>query len=287
MTFIAGSWCGPGMRFENRIWTGIATAIAAFATVPTCAADVIHEILGPGAPPKAIVIGDSIARGAFAGDRFKATDTFTYRMFQAGVFTTTMARHMGKATRLPRYNDAVEEQNVFDPWKFVLVLLGTNDYSTAVPIEDVADRYAHFLDTAVRSYWYRIDPAVLQTIFCVTPVTRANETARNAAGYSLDDLRHAIRDVCTLRGIPVIDGSTLLPRDPGIRRHGAARYHADGLHLNQFGHQILAAQLLESTVGWFAEFTDNPPPMMSILPETRDDAFSRFNPERCSEWNLR
>ncbi len=275
------------MRFENRIWAGIATVIAAFTTVPRCDADMIQDILGPGIPPKAIVIGDSIARGAFAGDRFTATDTFTFRLFQAGVFTTTMAHHMGKATHLPRYNDAVEEQNVFDSWKFALVLLGTNDYSASVPIADVADRYAQFLDTAVRSYWYRIDPITVQTIFCVTPLTRANETAHNGAGYSLVDLRRTIRNVCTLRGIPVIDGSTLLPYDPGLRRHHASRYYADGLHLNRFGHQILAAQLLESTVGWFAEFSDSPPPMVSILPETRDDAFSQFNPNRCSEWNKR
>jgi hypothetical protein len=228
----------------------------------------VEELLGPGIPPKAILIGDSILRGAYAGERFSATDTSTFHLFRTGLFVTTMAHHLGMAVNLPRYNDSLEEQNMFDTWKFTAVLLGTNDYASSTPIEKVMAQYAKFLDTAVSSSWYQ-HPNAAQTIFCVTPLTQAME-GKNRAGYTLPELRTALQQTCAMRSLPVIDGGDLLPKDPLLAVGKKSHYRADGLHLNKLGQRLLAEQLLEWVLVYFAELGDGSQPMMSLSVEGHD-----------------
>jgi len=251
-------------------WTRAAVLLTT-ATLTWSAAAGAHpteDILGRTWPPKAILIGDSIARGAQGGQDFRATDTFAFFMFREGLFVSAMAHHLGVAANLPRYNEALEEQNAFDPWKFTMVLLGTNDYAQAIPIERVTARYAEFLDTAVRSPWFQF-PKPGQTIFCVTPLTRAQEKKSNRAGYSLPDLRAAIRDLCTLRSLPVIEGPDLLPTDPTLASGHESLLFTDGIHPNKLAHRLLGQHLLNRAILYFAG-SKNGSPMRSITPAERD-----------------
>lgn len=211
----------------------------------------LRNAFGPGMR-RGLVIGDSISRAGGVPD-MQAHDAFTFKFFEAGIFTIAMARRFEKAVNLPKYTEAVTQLNILDPWDFTLILLGTNDYGSSIPLPDVKAAYSKFLQDVQAHDSYRYLRKSYQTLICVTPLRRARGELKNRAGYTLSDMRKAIGDLCRGLGIPVIDGLSLIPEDPEIGRSNESTYFFNGLHPNQQGHDIMADRLLRQIVDHFAQ----------------------------------
>jgi lysophospholipase L1-like esterase len=111
----------------------------------------------------------------------------------------------------------------------VVVFLGTNDWSFGIPIASFRANYSRFIHTLEQS-----GPQVI----CVTPVWRVDDGTLNKAGYKLDDYRKAITEICTADQHPVIDGSPLIPHDPGN--------YIDGIHPNDAGYAFYTQHLADA-----------------------------------------
>lgn len=83
---------------------------------------------------------------------------------------------------------------------------------------------------------------------CVTPIWRTDAARPNLAGTTLADYALAIREVCSSRGVPVIEGLDLL--GPGDQ----ARL-VDGVHPDASGIQKMARRL----AGKVAPLLEPPP----------------------------
>ncbi len=235
---------------HRRLNALVGLALAVAAPVEAVTPDEVSAALGPGMR-RAVVIGDSISRGGGA-PKLNATDTFAFKFFEAGIFTTVIARRAEVAIHLDEYVRAVNHANMFDPWDFTLILLGTNDYTASVPLERIVEVYSQFLRDVQGHAGYRLPNSKYQTLFCVTPLRRAQEW-RNHAGYTLPELRRAISNLCGRLDIPVIDGLSLLPEDPTLAKGTESNFFADGVHPNRRGHAMIAERLLRQIVDHFDE----------------------------------
>ncbi len=211
----------------------------------------LRAAFGPGMR-RGLVVGDSIAR-ASGVPGMRARDTFTFKFFEAGIFTVTLARKFEMAINLPRYVDAVTEMNTLDPWDFTLILLGTNDYAASIPLPKVLDAYAQFLRSVQGHASFRRLKNSYQTLICVTPLQRADEEGPNRAGYTMSDLRKAISELCRKLDVPVIDGLSLLLNESDIEAAKKSEFFADGVHPNQLGHDLIAERLLRQIVDHFKQ----------------------------------
>lgn len=128
----------------------------------------------------------------------------------------------------------------------VVVLGGTNDYVTSVPLGTAAD-------TTDVSFYGALDVLCnlliakypSKRVVFVTPLLRdymGHGEGANNLGYTLEDIRKAITDVASDRyGLMVLDGKKV-----GISPYNAtwrATYIYDGLHPNPIGHELLGKNL--------------------------------------------
>lgn len=104
--------------------------------------------------------------------------------------------------------------------RVVVVMLGTNDWTHRVPIDEFESAYVQFLAD--------VPPAT--AVVCVTPPWRRTDGALNAAGATMDDYRAAIVRVCAAH--TVVDGRAAVPANE--------RFYLDGVHLNAKGNRFLA-----------------------------------------------
>ena len=111
----------------------------------------------------------------------------------------------------------------------VVVFLGSNDWMFDTPIPVFRVDYIKFIHTL--DY---LHPHVI----CVTPIWRTDDGKENRAEYKLDDYRKEIAEICTSDGHPVIDGSPLVPHDPGN--------YLDGIHPNDTGYAYYASNLAQA-----------------------------------------
>ena len=82
----------------------------------------------------------------------------------------------------------------------------------------------------------------------MTPLHRYNfggltyDTDANGDGHTLKDYVDAIKDVCELYGVPVIDTFSKSGLNPMITAIYSA-YITDGLHPNEAGHRLIADRI--------------------------------------------
>jgi len=110
------------------------------------------------------------------------------------------------------------------PPKAVVILLGTNDYDsesgTGVSTDAFRAAYSSFLATV----------PMATSVVCITPPWFAGESKPNAGGYTLEDYRAVIRQVCAKQ--TVVEGVNAIPHDPA--------YYLSGPHPNELGTELLS-----------------------------------------------
>lgn len=125
---------------------------------------------------------------------------------------------------------------------YIFVLGGTNDFQYSVPVGTIADRedvsFCGAIFTLINKIRTRIPNAKL--VF-FTPLHRSAEVKSD--GFKLIDYVNAIRDVCELCAIPVVD----LYKNSGFSNvvTEMEQYYADGLHLTQDGYNLLGTVISE------------------------------------------
>jgi len=175
-----------------------------------------------------VVVGDSLTA---ALDQRRARHTWESRVahrLQWRVYA--LAR--GLQTAAPASNGTYTQAgaaNTYAPaladlnYDRIVVLLGTNDYRASVSLEAFRDAYQSLLTVKPRA------------TVCVIPPPVENEVA-NDAGYTLDDYRAVIREVCA--GGVVVETQESLPV--------GERYFYDGTHLTRRGHPRLARVVISA-----------------------------------------
>lgn len=125
---------------------------------------------------------------------------------------------------------------------YIFVFGGTNDYQYSVPVGTIADREDVSFCGAVFTLINKIrtrNPNAKLVFF--TPLHRSSEVKSD--GFKLIDYVNAIRDVCELCAIPVVD----LYKNSGFSNvvTEMQQYYADGLHLTQDGYNVLGDVIAE------------------------------------------
>lgn len=126
---------------------------------------------------------------------------------------------------------------------WVIIQFGANDFAQGRPLGDPARfRQGTFFwdyDTALRGLIENLPRA---QVVPTTLVYRADAGTPNADGHTLEDYNGAIRALGERYGLRVADAAA----HAGIDAHNFAALSAgDGMHLNDDGHQRLAAFFIE------------------------------------------
>lgn len=189
-----------------------------------------------------VLAGDSISRGATAGDsRYTLAHLLEdhshgrWEVLNYGINSLRFTRNPYNG-RLPDWGE------IWATRAIPVIELGTNDWAVSEDLRVFRSAYGAFLD-GVRF----IRPAA----YCITPIWRTAETTPNVRGLRLQQFRDAIAAVCTAKGATVVDGLTLVPHDPA--------YFVDGVHPNARGYAYMArvlAKVLQTTL---------PPPVNPLL----------------------
>lgn len=124
----------------------------------------------------------------------------------------------------------------------VVILYGANDFAQGKPLGE-PDKFQQgtFLwdyDTVVRGLIENLPDA---KIVLSTLVYRADGETPNALGMTLEDYNQVIRQIAERYGLRLADAET----GTGINKSNFAGLSADEAHLNDEGHQRLAAFLIE------------------------------------------
>ena len=175
-----------------------------------------------------VVVGDSVAAGFSAG-RADATLVHHLAALRPSWFIANYSA--GGASMGPYALRASENASAILPlWpQVVVIMLGTNDCGFAVPLPAFRKSYEEFVDLLLKYY----QPVVV----CVTPLLQQDEMQQNRAGHTMPEYRAVIGEVCSGRGLGVIDGRGLLPLE--------RRYFADvgSVHPNADGYALFARNL--------------------------------------------
>ena len=80
----------------------------------------------------------------------------------------------------------------------------------------------------------------------MSPTWTSTEGMLNQEGFTRDDFRETIKEVCTARNRPYIDGLAAIPNSPA--------YFVDGLHPDDKGDWVMAVFLLKQlkALGWLS-----------------------------------
>lgn len=131
---------------------------------------------------------------------------------------------------------SVRYANMDDNADIVLVFGGTNDYGRAV-----YSQLGTFGDTTNTTVYGALDVLCnglitkypKANIFFLTPLHRGDRTGPNGAGYTLEDVTNAIKQVCAKYSIPVLDLFTIGQYHPNIVAFNSIYGGNDKLHPNQ------------------------------------------------------
>lgn len=188
-----------------------------------------------------MVIGDSIQAGT---GLTRATSQASWRVQKSGnVIIHNFASPgatMADAGFLPGMNHAVEAVELlsgFFGMYGVIIDLGTNDWGqSAITRSAFGSAYGAFLDGIPQSL----------NVACMGPTWTSTEGMLNQEGFTRDDFRETIKEVCTARNRPYIDGLAAIPNSPA--------YFVDGVHPNDKGGRVMAVFLLKQlkALGWLS-----------------------------------
>ena len=168
----------------------------------------------------------------------------------------------------------------------IQIFMGTNDYGHATPIGSPEDTQASTFYGALHT----IIPYLLEThkeskIVFVTPLhrnakstgtTSESEYDSNASGHTLHDYVEAIKQVCAMHGVSVIDLYTESEMDPRLDPNNAA-YFPDGLHPNAAGHELIAG-IMESHIREYEPVKIEPIVQAELI---QGNKFSTSNDQPC------
>ena len=127
----------------------------------------------------------------------------------------------------------------------IVVFGGTNDYGHGdAPLGSPADRTADTFWGACHELFSLLPRQFPEAkIVILTPLHRANETTPiNAVGTVLPDYVTILRETAAQYGYPLLDlfeTSAIQAQIPEL----AEKYTTDGLHPNDLGHAVLAAEI--------------------------------------------
>jgi lysophospholipase L1-like esterase len=193
-----------------------------------------------------MVIGDSIQAGT---NLVRDTSQATWRLQKSANVVihnfATPGATMADAELLPGMfllgmNHAVEAVRLlsgFFGMYGVIINLGNNDWGQPLITRDAfGSAYGAFLDEIPQSL----------KVACMSPTWTSTEGMLNQEGFTRADFRQTIKEVCTARNLPYIDGLAAIPNSPA--------YFVDGLHPNDKGHRVMATFLLKQlkALGWLS-----------------------------------
>ena len=188
-----------------------------------------------------MVIGDSIQAG-FGLTR--ATNQASWRVQKSGNVVihnfASPGATMADVSLIPGMNHAVEAVRLlsgFFGMYGVIINLGTNDWGQPLITRSAfGGAYGAFLDGIPQSL----------NVACMSPTWTSTEGVLNQEGFTRDDFRQTIKDVCTARNRPYIDGLAAIPNSPA--------YFLDGVHPNDKGDRVMAVFLLKQlkALGWLS-----------------------------------
>lgn len=198
--------------------------------------------LGRAIPGRRImVIGDSIQAGTAL---VRDTDQTSWRLQKSGNVVihnfASPGATMADAFVLPGMNHAVEAVRLlsgFFGMYGVVINLGINDWGqSAITRDAFGSAYGAFLDGIPQSL----------KVACMSPTWTSTEGMLNEEGFTRADFRETIKEVCTARNRPYIDGLAAIPNSPG--------YFVDGVHPNDKGDRVMAVFLLKQlkALGWLS-----------------------------------
>ncbi|MFM7140880.1 MAG: SGNH/GDSL hydrolase family protein [Alphaproteobacteria bacterium] len=95
------------------------------------------------------------------------------------------------------------------PGDAIVILLGTNDFRLSRPIAELMAGYGRLLDRVAQADLIMSVPEPTIRV-CVTPIWRKDADKPNDFGLVLADYAKAIREVCSRRGVAVVDGFDLV-----------------------------------------------------------------------------
>lgn len=113
----------------------------------------------------------------------------------------------------------------------VLIALGTNNYGSNRPMEELKIDCTAYFDRIRRFYSGK-------HVFCITPIWRADGEEQKALG-TIHDARRLIAEEAEKRGFTVINGYTLVP-------HRTEYYEDERLHPNDLGFAVYAQNLIKA-----------------------------------------
>lgn len=138
--------------------------------------------------------------------------------------------------------------NIPEDCDLVVIFAGTNDFGHSTPIGTISDTSDVSFYGAVISCIEQIITANPDVRLAVmTPLHRAGTTHKaenvaNDVGKVLKDYVNALREICELYSIPVIDTYSIYGLNPAISSV-YSNYITDGLHPNANGHKLLAERI--------------------------------------------
>ena len=169
---------------------------------------------------KLLILGDSITQG-----RGSEYDSLSYawrvtRFFDAN----SVIQGVGGGFH---HHTLLDEDLPWEP-DWIIEAYGTNDWGHYKTLEDLDTNVGLYLDKLVARYPEK-------KIFAVTPVWRANAQTPRAMG-SHEDCCRVLKEQYAKHGCIVADGSRMIP--------GLPEFFMDGLHPNEWGHSMLAENLI-------------------------------------------
>ena len=125
---------------------------------------------------------------------------------------------------------------------WVVIQYGANDFASGKPLGD-PDHFQQGTffwdyDTALRGLIENLPDA---QILLLTLVYRADADSPNALGLTLESYNDSVRRLADRYGLKIADAGA----SAGIDRHNFAKLSADDAHLNDEGHERLAAFVIE------------------------------------------
>jgi lysophospholipase L1-like esterase len=233
------------------LWSFIAPLLVLLAA-SAASADMLDDYTSVGPVPRhartvtipgrrVMVIGDSIMAGTGLS---KDQNQATYRLQRyGGIVIHNFASPGATMADIPPFLPGMDQSvpavkllSGFFGMYGLVIDLGANDWGQAGITPDAFDSaYGAFLDAI---------PAGLH-VACMGFTWSTSEGVLNAHGKTRDDYRAIIKDVCTARSVPYLDGKTAIPNLP--------TFFVDGLHPNDKGNRAMGAFLVRQLhgLGWF------------------------------------